>query len=105
MRCMLLSFGIFLDIDECDEEQEEEGGLCPGECRNTIGSYICIDIDADADADADALEPVNCSRGYLPDSGNICQGEMVDVIPSSTSNRIWLAIRHRLLFQMRWSQF
>ena len=46
-----------LDIDECDysSDVDDSDRLCPDICRNTIGSYVCVDPDE---------EPVPCQPGY-----------------------------------------
>lgn len=47
---------LFTDIDECDyDPDDDQERLCPGVCRNTIGSYTCIDPDE---------EISSCEAGY-----------------------------------------
>ena len=56
------------DIDECDYDPDDGDSdhICPGICRNTIGSYTCIDVD-------EIPEGVTCSDGYQPEFGK-CEG-------------------------------
>lgn len=61
------SFLFFLDIDECDyDPDDDQDRLCPAMCRNTIGSYVCVDPDE---------EPLTCQPGYEPkEDDGLCQG-------------------------------
>lgn len=62
-----------VDIDECDyDPDDDQERLCPGICRNTIGSYICVDPDE---------EPITCPEGYEPneDDGQ-CHGRFLEII-------------------------
>lgn len=55
------------DIDECDyDPDDDQDRLCPAMCRNTIGSYVCVDPDE---------EPLTCQPGYEPkEDDGLCQG-------------------------------
>lgn len=65
------------DIDECDyDPNDDQDRLCAGLCRNTIGSYICIDEDEEEE-EIDEPEVTSCPPGF--NSPNIngqqhCQG-------------------------------
>ena len=61
-------FFTFSDIDECDyDPDDDQDRLCPGMCRNTIGSYVCVDPDE---------EPVTCQTGFeFHDEDGQCKGE------------------------------
>ena len=58
----------FSDIDEYENDpDDDQDQLCPGMCRNTIGSYVCVDPDE---------EPVTCQTGLeFHDEDGHCKGE------------------------------
>ncbi|KAI9557484.1 hypothetical protein GHT06_017312 [Daphnia sinensis] len=64
------------DIDECDYSSDDDDSdrLCPGICRNTIGSYVCVDPDE---------EPVVCPPGYDDEDED---GHCHDIDECSSSN-------------------
>jgi len=58
------------DIDECDYDPDnDQDRLCPGLCRNTIGSYICID----EDEEIEEFE-VTCQPGFEANNNGQCLG-------------------------------
>ena len=56
------------DIDECDyNADDDQEKICAGTCRNTVGSFICIDID-------EIYDTVECKDGYRPTLDGTCEG-------------------------------